>query len=218
MADLTKLKHLDTRKNATPGYKNVLYIAPFSFFEANGIKGPIEHPDTPTEDVADITARDALTPTSGDTAYVQDVAKYYQYDGTNWVEISPAVVFEDHTFLADMGFLEVYNTPDKRNGESEHPDEDDTNGQISMINFSRPGMDQEDIEFFQKITKEECIIIAPRRDGLPVQYGGPDEGVIVKQTGTRPGGPGVEGAGMDFQAKVFQKNPVLYAGAITKKS
>lgn len=219
MADLTKLKHLTTKEAATPGFRNRILIAPISFFDTNGIKAPKEHPETPTNDVADITARDAIaSPTTGDTAYVQSNGKYYEYDGSGWVEISPAVIFEDHVFKTNMGFIEIYNTPDKRTAESEHPDEDDTDGQIVTFNVSRPGISQDTIEMFEKLKTEELIVLAPRREGLPIQYGTLDEGATLKQTGTRPGGPGVEGSGLDYQIKVFQKNTILYAGAITKKS
>lgn len=219
-----KLKALKSTR-ALPGFADHFFIAPASHFDANGIKDPEDIPAAPSEGtVADIDARDAIaTPTAGMTVEVTDDGqgrtRYYKYDGTVWYEISPAIVALDHAFSLTNGFVKVENTNDRRTMESEHPSVDDVHGEMPMLKFSLPGLTQDNIEFGDMITQEGCIIIAPRIGGQePLQFGTSDSLVRVRKAASTNGGEGLEYAGFDFEAKAFQKNFILYKGAITEKS
>lgn len=220
--NIQNLKSL-TKRGALPNFADHFFIAPKSFFEANGIKSPIKVPDVIPTTFADIDARDQATPQANDICEVTDDGqgrkRFYKYDGTAWFEISEAVVSETHTFTGTLGFIRVENTNDRRTIESEHPSVEDVHGEIPMLKFSLPGINQDNLEFANMITKEGCIIIAPRMSGQePLQIGTAESLVTVKKSATENGGGGLDYAGFDFEAKAFMENLILYKGAITQKS
>lgn len=220
--NIQNLKAL-SKSPALPNFADHFFVAPKSFFDANGIKSPVKVPNVVAIVHADIATRDGSTPSANDICEVTDDGqgrkRFYQYDGTVWFEISEAVVAETHLFTGTLGFVRVENTNDRRTIESEHPSVDDVHGEMPMFKFSLPGINQDNLEFANMITKEGCIIIAPRLGGQdPLQIGTADSLVTIKKSATQNGGGGLDYAGFDFEAKAFMENLIIYKGAITQKS
>jgi hypothetical protein len=172
--------------------------------------------DTATATVyADITARDAASPSAGDGCYVTAEKKYYYYTGTAWVESNEFTVNDTHTFGASLGFVKLETTDmDERAMEGAGAEENDSTGSEWKLPFKLAGLDATGLQLLKEAPLEQYIALIKDNNGRTFQLGTEDNPAVVRFTGGSTKGKTVQAPGLDFEL-VSDEQLLFYAGTIT---
>ena len=178
---------------------------------------PTLTPDTATNNVADIAARDAIsTPTNLDTAYVQTVKQYFVYNGTAWVRLYQTVITDSHVFPTDIGFHVLQATLGKRGMEITGPEEMDISGFEQKTTFSVPKMDEEIADYMKDIAFKNLIVIIQGTDGQYYQHGNATNPATIKLNSAGTGVNVLDYNGTEFSINSNESSLTIYKGTITK--
>lgn len=168
---------------------------------------------------ADITARNAATPSSGDVCYVTAEKKNFRYDGSAWEEVNDQTIYDSHTFTGTDGFvrIEVADMDDLGLTMS-GPEEVDSTGSEGELNFRVSGFDPENLAFAKSGSFGKFIAIAKDNNGRQIQIGTIDNPAslqVADDNGTK--GKPTQSPGIGYKIK-SNGWPRFYAGAVTIQS
>lgn len=176
------------------------------------VEAPLKLANETVVTYADITARDAATPSSGDFGYVTAEDKYYKYDGSAWAEVEDNVIYGDHVLTT--GFAKLESTDlDERALNGTGPEEADSTGAEFKLPFMLPGFDSRNIALARQFTLAQMIFLVKDRNGRVWQLGSETEPARIQMTEAGTKGKSTQAPGFMYEI-ISDTWPVEYKGAI----
>ncbi|WP_210519913.1 hypothetical protein [Hymenobacter terricola] len=120
-----------------------------------------------------------------------------------------------HTFLAALGFIQVYSTQDTAMFKLDPVGERDGRGKKVAGEFFNPGNTKVAAEFDRIIKNRSCIVLVQTPDGTWLQFGGKGLGLEVLgsfDTGKLSGGR----RGFTYKVEGYQNGLQFYEGDIVR--